>query len=73
MPRIRSIRKEILALGCSMIVVLIGAIPLFDRHNDAQILTLFFGAFAAGVSCSNLIISVRRKKEETKTKSEELQ
>ncbi len=71
MTRKRSIRFEILVLCGSLVVVLLGAMPLFDRHNDAQILTIFFGAFAAGVACSNLIISVRRKKEETKTKSEE--
>ncbi len=68
----RTIRIEIIALCASLIVVMMSAMPLFDRHNDAQILTLFFGAFAAGVACSNLIISVRSKKEGSKTKSEEL-
>ena len=71
MTRKRSIRLEIFALCASLIVVLMSAMPLFDRQNDVQILTLFFGAFAAGVACNNLIISVRSKKEGTKTKSEE--
>ena len=33
MLRKKSIRIEILALCGSIVVVLIGAIPLFDRHN----------------------------------------
>ena len=70
MPRKRSIRKEIIVLSGSMVVVLIGATPLFDRHNDAQILALFFGAFAAGAASTNLIIKVRDKKRKTETESE---
>ena len=71
MTRKRTIRMEIFALCASLIVVLMSAMPLFDRHNDAQILMLFFGAFAAGAACSNLILKVRSKKEEAKTNSEE--
>ena len=70
MARTRTMKKEIIALCGSLVVVLIGAIPLFDKHNDAQILAIFFGAFAAGASCCNLIIKVRDKKEEAKAKSE---
>ncbi len=62
MARERSIRKEIIALCGSMVVVLLGAAPLFDRHNDAQILAIFFGAFAAGISFYRLIEKVREKK-----------
>jgi len=71
--RKKSIRKEIIALCGSLIVVLIGAIPLFDRHNDAQILALFLGAFVAGISFSNLIRKMRDKKQEKNTQSEGLQ
>ena len=70
MVRIRTMKKEIIALCGSLVVVLIGAIPLFDRHNDAQILALFFGAFAAGAASTNLIIKVRDKKRKTETESE---
>lgn len=63
MARERSIRKEIIALCGSMIVALMSAAPLFDRHNDAQILTLFFGALAAGVALSNLVRKLRDRKQ----------
>lgn len=63
MRRNRSIRMEIIALGCSMIVALMSAAPLFDRQNDAQILTLFFGALAAGVALSNLVRKLRDRKQ----------
>jgi hypothetical protein len=62
MARERSIRKEIIALCGSMIVVLLGAVPLFDRHNDALILALFFGGFATGISFRNLIVKLRDRK-----------
>jgi hypothetical protein len=44
--------------------VLAGGIPLFDRHNDAQILTLFLGSFAAGMMTLSLIKEVRSRKED---------
>ena len=68
MPRKKSIRKEIFALCGSIVVVLIGAIPLFDRHNDAQILMLFFGAFAGGISFRNLIVKLREKNRKIEDK-----
>ena len=64
MRRKRKIRIEIFSLICSIAVVLLSAIPLFDRHNDAQILILFFGAFAAGAALTNLIRDVRSDKKE---------
>jgi len=62
MARKRSVRKEIFALCCSLVVVLLGAVPLFDRHNDALILTIFFGAFAAGISFARLLAKLRAGK-----------
>jgi hypothetical protein len=64
MRRKRKIRVEIFALCCSLIVVLLGAIPLFDKHNDALILTLFFGSVAVGASLTSLIRDARDKKKE---------
>ena len=69
MPGKMSIRKEIFALCGAIIVVLIGAIPLFDRHNDAQILMLFFGAFGAGIAFNRLIIKVRNNKQKERTEN----
>jgi hypothetical protein len=62
-PRKRSVRKEIFALGCSIIVVLLSAVPMFDRNNDAQVLVLFFGAFAAGMSFARLLAKLRTGNE----------
>jgi hypothetical protein len=70
MRRKRSIRLEILALCGSLVVVLIGAIPLLDRHNDAQILAVFFGAFAAGISFNRLIIKLRDRKRNERPQQE---
>jgi len=64
MRRKRRIRVEIFALCCSIVVVLMGAVPLFDRHNDAQILMLFFGSVAVGAAMANLIRDARNKKKE---------
>lgn len=69
MGRNRSIRMEIIALCGSMIVVLLGAVPLFDRHNDAQILAIFFGAFATGISFNRLIGKIREKKRNVQKRS----
>jgi hypothetical protein len=60
----RSLKLEIIALVCSVIVIFMSAAPLFDRHNDAQILTLIFGSAAAGVALGNLIRKSRERKKE---------
>lgn len=51
----RKTKIKIIAFFCAIAVVLISAIPLFDRHNDALILILFFGSFAAGAMFVRLI------------------
>ena len=40
--------------------VLASAVPLFNRHNDALVLLLFFGAFGAGMTLSNIIRDSKR-------------
>jgi hypothetical protein len=59
----RKIRFEILAFICTIAVVLVSAIPLFNRQTDAKLIALFFGAFGAGVMLTNLIRDVREDKD----------
>jgi len=56
-------RLGIVALICTIVVAIFSAIPLFNRENDALILTLFFSAMGAGVALVNLINDVRKKDE----------
>jgi len=65
MSRKRSLKREIFALAGSMIVVLLGAVPLFDRENDGLILMIFFGAFASGIAFRNLLTRIREDRRET--------
>jgi hypothetical protein len=60
------VRLSIFALICSIAVVLLGAVPLFDRHNDAQILMIFAGAFAAGIALRDLVYKIRNQETEEK-------
>ena len=57
-------RLSLFALICSIAVVLLGAVPLFDRHNDAQILMIFAGAFAAGIALRDLVYKIKEQKTE---------
>lgn len=63
MRRNKSIRTQVFVLILAIICVLVSAGPLFNRHNDAQILMLFFGAFGAGVTVSNLIHKRRKNND----------
>ena len=64
MRKKRSIRAEFFVLCCSIIAVIFGAMPLFEKHNIAQVLILFFGAFGAGASLTNLVRNLREKDKE---------
>lgn len=63
MKRIKSIRVQLFFLVLSIVCVLLSAAPLFEKHNDAQILVLFFGAFAAGATVSNMIGKLKKPKD----------
>lgn len=63
MRRKRSIRAEIVVLICSIVAVVLGAMPLLERYNDAHLLILFFGAFGAGAALTNLIRDLRSNKK----------
>jgi hypothetical protein len=57
-----NLKLSIFALICSITVVLLGAVPLFDRHNDAQILMIFTGSFAAGIALRDIIYKIREQR-----------
>lgn len=63
MRKKRSIQAGIVALICSTAAVVLGAMPLFEAYHDAYIWILFFGAFGAGASLSNLIRNLRSGKD----------
>jgi hypothetical protein len=58
----RRIGLEIIALVCTVSVVLVSAIPLFTRQIDAKLIGLLFGAFGAGAMLANLIRDIKRGK-----------
>ncbi len=64
-------RAGVFALICSVVVVLFSAAPLFDHKSDALVLTLFFGAFGAGVSFMSLVVNAKTNRGvgEDETKS----
>ena len=64
MRKNRKIGLEMLALICTIAVVLASAVPLYNRENDAKVIALFFGAFGAGVMLTNMIRGAGRNKSE---------
>jgi len=56
-------RLGIVALICTIVVAIFSAIPLFNRENDALILTLFFSAMGAGVALVHLINDLKNKEK----------
>ena len=49
MRRNRKLGAQIFTLICTIVVVVVSAIPLYNRTTDAKVIALFFGAFGAGV------------------------
>ena len=68
--RKRPVKLEIFATVCSFVVVLMGAVPLYNRQNDAKLLAVIFGSLAAGVSLTNLVRDVSDKRKESEVRDE---
>jgi len=48
-------RFEIAALVFTTAAVIIAAIPLFNRNNDALLIALILGTFGSGAAFANLV------------------
>ena len=68
--RKRPIKLEIFATICSFVVVLMGAIPLYNRQNDAKLIAVIFGSLAVGVSLTNLVRDIREQRREDEVRDE---
>jgi hypothetical protein len=59
MRRNTRVRLEAIAFACAVVLVVISAVPVFDRGSDASLIGLIAGSFGAGVMLTNLIRNAR--------------
>jgi hypothetical protein len=55
-------RIQITTFLCAVAVVLVSAVPLLNRQNDALVLTLLASAFGAGAMLSTIIQDTKQNK-----------
>ena len=64
MKRRNKIRFDIVSMICGVVIVVTSAAPLFDKHANARLLALIFGAFGTGAMLSNLIRDIKRRSDD---------
>jgi hypothetical protein len=54
-------RLEIVSLICAIFLVIISAIPLFNKETDAKLLGVMVGSFGAGAMLVGVIRDMRNR------------
>ena len=61
MKKRNKIRFDMISLLCAVVITVTSAVPLFDKHADARLFALIFGAIGTGAMLSKLIHDIKRR------------
>jgi hypothetical protein len=67
MKKSTKFRFKVISLVGAMLVLATSAIPLFNRDNDAMLLAVIFGAFAAGAMLRDVVHEFKEKRKDKVT------
>lgn len=62
------IRYKVISLICVLTLLVMSAVPMFNRQSDAKLLGIIFGALASGVMLRDLAQELRDRKRKNKDK-----